>query len=87
MNPKEREQSISELVGAKIGETDAIARLIQEHHNPLDIAFGREMPTGEAVSIDSGLNRIKIGETLDRIVGREHPMDKIIREGKIESAR
>ncbi len=92
MTPQEREQSISELMGAKIGETDAIARLIQEHHNPLDIAFGRELPpettegggggglkpsglrgfgfTEEAVAIDSGLNRIKIGETLDRIIGK-----------------
>ncbi len=44
MNQEEREHQIEELVGAKIGETDAIARLIQEHHNPLDIAFGRELP-------------------------------------------
>ena len=44
MTPQERENHMKELMGVNIGETDAIARLLQEHHNPLDIAFGREVP-------------------------------------------
>jgi len=30
---------------ASLGETDGIARIIQEHHNPLDIPTGTEQPT------------------------------------------
>ena len=36
-------------------------RPILEHHNPLDIAFGKELPNSETVSVPGSLSGISIG--------------------------
>ena len=48
---------------ASIGETDddALDNIIKEHHNPMDIAWGRKLPDSETVAVSGDLSAIDIG--------------------------
>ncbi len=50
------------VCNASIGETDdAIDIIIKEHHNPLDIPWGRELPDSETVAVSGDLSALDIG--------------------------
>lgn len=55
------EDSAWAIANSKLGETSAIDKIIQEHHNPLDIPFGREVPDQETVAIPGSLSAVSIG--------------------------
>ena len=54
-------KEIEDRIKTEVARTMAEKGMFKEHHQPLDIPFGRELPEDETVSIPGGLSDVSIG--------------------------